>query len=244
MGLCNCDVEDEAKVEERRREAEREADQREKEEFEERLRARDDEKTRRIVEQRIPKEELEVRAVAVRSHISIVTGCIADNFVTGCAAWRKLRAMANLAASALQLQPAASPLAAACLLAPAGSSRPTWLAHCCGAQDAKRRKYETEEERDDLLPRLRDFSRQEYLKKREDAKLQELEDAIRDEEMMFGCVGCGPAAGCPTWQQDHSWPAQHCLAVCWSPVGPYQHCVLGSSAVRGTRATAPSRACD
>jgi hypothetical protein len=47
-------------VEERRREAEREADQREKEEFEERLRARDDEKTRRIVEQRIPKEELEV----------------------------------------------------------------------------------------------------------------------------------------------------------------------------------------
>ena len=53
-------------------------------------------------------------------------------------------------------------------------------------QDAKRRKYETEEERDDLLPRLRDFSRQEYLKKREDAKLQELEDAIRDEEMMFG----------------------------------------------------------
>lgn len=53
-------AEDEAKVEERRREAEREADQREKEEFEERLRARDDEKTRRIVEQRIPKEELEV----------------------------------------------------------------------------------------------------------------------------------------------------------------------------------------
>jgi pre-mRNA-splicing factor ATP-dependent RNA helicase DHX16 len=55
-------------------------------------------------------------------------------------------------------------------------------------QDAKRRKYETEEERDDLLPRLRDFSRQEYLKKREDAKLQELEDSVRDEEMMFGCV--------------------------------------------------------
>ena len=94
--------------------------------------------------------------------------------------------MTNLAASALQLQPAASPLAAACLLAPAGSSRHTWLSHRCGVQDAKRRKYETEEERDDLLPRLRDFSRQEYLKKREDAKLQELEDAIRDEEMMFG----------------------------------------------------------
>lgn len=55
-----------------------------------------------------------------------------------------------------------------------------------GAQDAARRKYETEEEKQGLLPRLRDFSRQEYLKKREDAKLQEMEDAIRDEEMMFG----------------------------------------------------------
>lgn len=68
-----------------------------------------------------------------------------------------------------------------------GSACPSVIADSsCGAQDAKRRKYETEEERDDLLPRLRDFSRQEYLKKREDAKLQELEDAIRDEEMMFG----------------------------------------------------------
>lgn len=58
----------------------------------------------------------------------------------------------------------------------------------CRLQDAKRRKYETEEEKDQLLPKLRDFSRQEYLKKREDVKLQELEDSIRDEEMMFGCV--------------------------------------------------------
>lgn len=46
--------------EERKKEAEREQDQREKEEFEARLKARDDEKTRRIVEQRIPTEDLEV----------------------------------------------------------------------------------------------------------------------------------------------------------------------------------------
>src|SRR6476619_2470623 len=45
-------AEDEAKREERRKEAERERDQREKEEVEERLRERDDEKTRRVVEQR------------------------------------------------------------------------------------------------------------------------------------------------------------------------------------------------
>ena len=54
------------------------------------------------------------------------------------------------------------------------------------AQDAKRRRYETEEERESLVPKLRGMSRQEYLKKREDAKLQEMEDAIRDEELLFG----------------------------------------------------------
>ena len=137
--------------------------------------------------------------------------------------------MRSLAKAARHGEPCRQCSAAATSGKPTGSCLPlgtcwkqlsTRLAHCCGAQDAKRRKYETEEERDDLLPRLRDFSRQEYLKKREDAKLQELEDAIRDEEMMFGCVECGPAAGCPTWQQDHSWLVHHCLAVCWSPVGP------------------------
>jgi len=53
-------AEDDAAREERKKEAEREQDQRDKEEFEARLKARDDEKTRRIVEQRIPKEDLEV----------------------------------------------------------------------------------------------------------------------------------------------------------------------------------------
>lgn len=105
--------EDEAADAERKAEVERQQDQREKEEFEARLQARDDEKTRRLVEQRIPKEELE---------------------------------------------------------------------------DAARRKYETEEEKQGLLPKLRDYSRQQYLSKREDVKLQEMEDAIRDEEMMFSDV--------------------------------------------------------
>lgn len=112
QSLYSCYADDESARAERKADEERERDQREKEEFEARLKARDDEKTRKLVESRIPKEDLE---------------------------------------------------------------------------DAARRKYETEEEKEGLLPKLRDFSRQEYLKKREDAKLQEMEDAIRDEEMMFGC---------------------------------------------------------
>lgn len=64
------DAEDEAAREEKRKEAERERDQREKEEFEARLKARDDEKTRRIVEQRIPKEELEVRKMLPASSVA------------------------------------------------------------------------------------------------------------------------------------------------------------------------------
>jgi len=96
--------------EERRHEEEREQDQREKEEFEERLRARDDEKTKKLVEQRFSKEELE---------------------------------------------------------------------------DIERRKYDTEEQRKELLPALRDVSRQEYLKKREKQKLDELRDALEDEEFLF-----------------------------------------------------------
>lgn len=58
---CGSVAEDEAADAERKAEAERERDQKEKDEFEARLQARDEEKTRRIVEQRIPKEDLEVR---------------------------------------------------------------------------------------------------------------------------------------------------------------------------------------
>lgn len=52
-------------------------------------------------------------------------------------------------------------------------------------QEIERRKYKTEEEKDALVPMLRDVSRQEYLKKREEQKLQELEDALKDEEFLF-----------------------------------------------------------
>lgn len=52
-------------------------------------------------------------------------------------------------------------------------------------EDIERRKYESEEQRKDLVPVLRDVSRQEYLKKREVAKLDELRDALEDEEFLF-----------------------------------------------------------
>ena len=52
-------------------------------------------------------------------------------------------------------------------------------------QDLKRRKYETEEQKEELVPQLREVSRQEYLKKREEQKIAELEDALRDEELLF-----------------------------------------------------------
>ena len=58
-------AEDEAANEAKRKEAEMEKDQQDKEEFEARLKARDDEKTRRIVEERIPKEDLEVGQMIV-----------------------------------------------------------------------------------------------------------------------------------------------------------------------------------
>ena len=52
---------DDAEAERQRKEEEaREQDQREKEEFAERLRLRDEEKTRKIMEAKISKEELEV----------------------------------------------------------------------------------------------------------------------------------------------------------------------------------------
>jgi hypothetical protein len=50
----------------------------------------------------------------------------------------------------------------------------------------ERRKYETEEEKQAKLPGIRDYSRQAYLKKREEQKLEELKDAIEDEKALFG----------------------------------------------------------
>ena len=56
---------------------------------------------------------------------------------------------------------------------------------CGQAQEMERRKYDTEAERDTLVPVLRDVSRQEYLKKREEGKLEELRQALEDEEALF-----------------------------------------------------------
>ena len=70
-----------------------------------------------------------------------------------------------------------------------------------GAQDLHRRKYETEEEKEQLVPQLREVSRQEYLKKREEQQVAELEDALRDEELLFACVSplCWPATAMANW---------------------------------------------
>ena len=49
----------------------------------------------------------------------------------------------------------------------------------------ERRAYTTEEEKVAKLPGIRDYSRQAYLKKREGQKLEELKDALEDEEALF-----------------------------------------------------------
>ena len=64
---------------------------------------------------------------------------------------------------------------------------------CGSAQEMERRKYDTEAERDTLVPVLRDVSRQEYLKKREEGKLEELRQALEDEEALFAVRAPAPA---------------------------------------------------
>ncbi|CAI7893037.1 unnamed protein product [Closterium sp. NIES-53] len=54
-------------------------------------------------------------------------------------------------------------------------------------QEALRRREEAEQQRE-LMPSLREISRQEYLSKREAKKLQELEDELVDEEYLFSDV--------------------------------------------------------
>ena len=49
----------------------------------------------------------------------------------------------------------------------------------------ERRKYDSEEQKNALVPDLRVYSRQAYLEKREAKKLDELEQALRDEETLF-----------------------------------------------------------
>jgi pre-mRNA-splicing factor ATP-dependent RNA helicase DHX16 len=52
-------------------------------------------------------------------------------------------------------------------------------------EEARRRRSEAQEQKE-LVPSLREVSRQEYLKKREEKKRQELEDELMDEEFLFG----------------------------------------------------------
>ena len=49
----------------------------------------------------------------------------------------------------------------------------------------ERRRYATEEEKQNKLPGIRDYSRQAYLKKRQEQKLDELRDYIEDEKALF-----------------------------------------------------------
>ena len=57
----------------------------------------------------------------------------------------------------------------------------------------ERRQYSTEEEKLAKLPGIRDYSRQAYLKKREEQKLEEMRDAIEDERALFA-VSIAPLA--------------------------------------------------
>ena len=46
-------------------------------------------------------------------------------------------------------------------------------------------RFETEEEKEKLVPMLREVARQEYLRKREEQKLKELEDELLDAKYLF-----------------------------------------------------------
>lgn len=58
----------------------------------------------------------------------------------------------------------------------------------CDVQEMERRKFATEEEKQSKLPGIREFSRQAYLKKRQEQKLDELRDYIEDEKALFGVI--------------------------------------------------------
>ncbi|KAG2437125.1 hypothetical protein HYH02_011381 [Chlamydomonas schloesseri] len=52
-------------------------------------------------------------------------------------------------------------------------------------REEMQKRYEDENERGGLMPMLREVSRQEYLRKREDKKIQELEDELEDAKYLF-----------------------------------------------------------
>lgn len=50
------------------------------------------------------------------------------------------------------------------------------------------RRYDSEADKERLVPMLRDVSRQQYLAKREEQKLDELRDELQDAKYLFGDV--------------------------------------------------------
>lgn len=62
-------------------------------------------------------------------------------------------------------------------------------------QEMERRRYDTEEQREAMMPELRDVSRQMYLQKREAQKLVELEQELRDEELLFAVSSMSMSTG-------------------------------------------------
>ncbi|MEW5302705.1 MAG: hypothetical protein WDW36_005459 [Sanguina aurantia] len=55
-------------------------------------------------------------------------------------------------------------------------------------READRRRYDSEADKERLVPMLRDVSRQQYLAKREEQKLDELRDELQDAQYLFGDV--------------------------------------------------------
>ena len=53
-------------------------------------------------------------------------------------------------------------------------------------EEAKKRLQMESEDRKRIIPEIRKKSRQQYLKKRQDDKLQDLEAELEDEEYLFG----------------------------------------------------------
>ncbi|CAI7793031.1 unnamed protein product, partial [Closterium sp. NIES-54] len=160
---------------ERQREAERERDQLEREEFEERLKQRDEERTK-VGKGRVtvgPCFCLVILLLLLRPPTP--SPFRPAYFTSPCPP----------SFSTLFPLPALLFLLSTCL--PAALYGYNACHACTNSSEALRRREEAEQQRE-LMPSLREISRQEYLSKREAKKLQELEDELVDEEYLFSDV--------------------------------------------------------
>jgi hypothetical protein len=173
-------------------EAQRLADQQEKEDFEARLRAKDDSRTRKAAGAPPPAWLLVAGCWLLGSSrypVGLLPGtpraCTAAARAFCCLlvsrhpsqAWPDLSPPHPLTTTPSPLAPP-SPQSTPLARPPSGSSK-------ADAEEAKRRKYEEAADKGTMINMLRDVSRQEYLKKREEAKVQELEDEVIDAEYLF-----------------------------------------------------------